>query len=123
VRSHIIKSSIASKITHQAIHVSTSTLEYTKAYTVMSAKSTPDIVRLFAVTSPSVQLTFKNRNRSTTQRVEMFSIMFIMIHICCCPVFPGHVAGLSLTDEQSSVQTFHAATSHILQLITAASQC
>ena len=98
---NIIKSSIVSKITQ---HIDTATSKHTKTCTVLvSTKSTGYTLQLFTIKSPFatmfVHVTFKDTSRFTSKRVEIFSVMSIVVHIDGDPVFAGHIGWIGITHE------------------------
>ena len=97
---NIVKSSIVSKITQ---HVETTTSKNAKACTIVSTKSTGYTLQLFTIKSPFatmfVHVTFKNTSRFTSERVEIFSVMSIVVHIDGDLVFAGHIGWIGITHE------------------------
>ena len=100
---NIIESSVSSKIAQKTTQVNTSTSKYTKACTIVSTKSTSNALQLFAIICPFatvfVHVAFKCSSRSTSERIKVFSITTIVIHVDSNPVFAGHVGRIGIADQ------------------------
>ena len=90
----VVQSNVSIKIAYKIIHTNTSTSNNTKGSTIMSAESTRNTLQLFTIIIPFatmfVHVMFKLSSRCTSKRVEIFSIMTIVVDVDCDPVFTRH---------------------------------
>jgi len=90
----VVQSSVSSKIAYKIRHTNISTSSNTKASTIMSAKSARNTLQLFTVIRPFatmfVHVTFELSSRRTSKRVEIFSVMSIIVDVNGDSVFTRH---------------------------------
>jgi len=133
MNNHVLQSSVSIKIAYKISYTNTSTSNNTKGSTIMTAESTRNTLQLFTIITPFatmfVHVMFKLSCRCSSKRVEIFTIMTIVVDVDCDPVFTGYGGWIGITQRQSrfcrqaitaeySIETFHIVTNDALQFVS-----